>query len=290
MQFGIWDTLFNIILFLFWFAAWSSMDRNTVFNPYLAQISRISDALINFLRPVFFKTPSRIIALSALLFIILFRGIMFHGIAATRETSWSLIMGAPFKLSGQADILTSLAFSLASFLIFIFNIWGIGLLYFMTTRKTPSSRSKGLLYYLNRPCIDAPPMARPFILIALGSLIIFLIHSAQAHAMPLWQLSHGKNNPFYFIIQSLIGWTNVLPIIQQIMLILIIGSWISTFTGSGGLAIICSEWIDFLLGPMRRRRLIIGMFDITPIIFIFAVLFIHGILLSILNAFLRLFS
>ncbi len=261
-----------------------------MFNPYLTQISRVSDALINFLRPVFFKTPSRIIALSALLFIILFRGIMFHGIAATREASWSLILGSPFKISGQADIFTSLAFSLSSFLIFIFNIWGISLLYFFKVKNTPSSRSEGLLYYLSRPCTDAPPLARPFILIALGSLITLLIHSAQAHAMPLWQLSHGKNNPFYFVIQSLIGWANVLPIIQQIMLILVIGSWISTFTGSSGLTIICSEWINFLLGPMRRRRLIIGMFDISPIIFIFAVLFIHGFILIILNAFLRLFS
>ena len=44
----------------------------------------------------------------------------------------------------------------------------------------------------------------------------------------------------------------------------------------------CRTWIDFLMGPLRRYPLRIGMLDLTPIIMIFALDFLHRFMMGIL--------
>ncbi len=63
---------------------------------------------------------------------------------------------------------------------------------------------------------------------------------------------------------------------------LIIGSWVAMFTGAHGLMMFCRNWTDTLMGPLRRYPLRIGPLDLTPIVMIFLLEFIHGFLMGIL--------
>ena len=91
------------------------------------------------------------------------------------------------------------------------------------------------------------------------------------------------------LLVSLSGWVALLPVVQSCLILMIIGSWVSMLTGSHGLASFCREWIDLLIGPMRRFPLRIGMLDLTPLVFMFALGFVHVLLQSILlHSFLKL--
>ncbi len=287
MQLETLDILFNILMFFMWFAIWPCNNRDLVFNPYLTRISLTSDAIINFLKPVFFKTPKPVIAVSALLFVILFRATIFHSMIISHESSWQIPFGwENIILSGKVSMTSSAIFSLVSFVMFIFNIWGISVLYLAFTRNTPGTRIGGMMYNLCHPCIIAPLFARPVIIIAIGSLVSFLLHLTHPQIeliLSLLALDVSKTSIISFIIRGIAGWVNIIPILQQTMLILIIGSWLSSMTASRSLASICTEWIDFLLGPLRRYHVSIGLFDITPLLFIVATWLIHGISITVLS-------
>jgi uncharacterized protein YggT (Ycf19 family) len=59
------------------------------------------------------------------------------------------------------------------------------------------------------------------------------------------------------------------------MILLVIGSLVSLFTGSTDMAFVCKEWIDLLLGPLRRYRLQIGPLDLSPVVYIIALSFLR---------------
>jgi len=47
---------------------------------------------------------------------------------------------------------------------------------------------------------------------------------------------------------------------------------------------LCRDWINLLLGPLRRYPVKIGMFDLSPIIFFFAIGIAHTLLMSVIFA------
>jgi uncharacterized protein YggT (Ycf19 family) len=85
-------------------------------------------------------------------------------------------------------------------------------------------------------------------------------------------------------LSALAAWTDVLHIIRSLMIVLIIGSWVSMFTQSHALMMFCRDWIDFIIGPLRRYPLRLGPIDLTPIVMIFALELLHKVLMSILLA------
>ena len=100
----------------------------------------------------------------------------------------------------------------------------------------------------------------------------------------LWRGPDALTSLFKLLMLALIGWVQLLPMLQSLMLLLIIGSWVSMFAQSHNLAMLCRDWINLLLGPLRRYPLRIGMFDLSPIVFFFAIGLVHAILMSILVA------
>lgn len=283
MDYGTWDTLFNIVFIIFWFRIWMSEDLGLFFNPYLAPLAHLSDSTLNFLRPVFFRTPPRMIAAVALSFLLVFRGMIFHGMAVAKEASWVLRLGFE-RQSDASGIVLSLVFSILSFAVFLFKLWGLSLIYVRTRPGSSRDHATDTLYHLSRPFSDLRPDLRPFGLLCYGISLAFLLNLAgeTTPATTTWQQTPLLVVILKYCLSAIAGWVQVLPVVRSLMILLIIGSLASIFTASRALMFFCREWIDLFLGPLRRYPIRIGMFDLTPIVLFIVIGYVYRILIVIL--------
>jgi len=285
MDFATWDTLFNLLLLVFWFRIWSPSDRDVHFNPYLSPVGQLGAKSIEFLRPVFFGFPSRWIAAAALVFLVALRGIA----APTASNAWVLRFGFEVQQCGSG-VGACILFSALSFGVFLFKLWGFSLVY---ARQNPSTlgNTGGAIHHLSRPFTTSRVEYRPIILIGFGLVLAFALNMAGAPAsagMPFALRSSAGDGTLpslllHYGISSLAAWVDVLLIIRILLILLIIGSWISMFASSHGIMMFCRDWMDMLLGPMRRFPIRIGMFDLTPLVFLLAIqMLIYPILMGVL--------
>ena len=54
------------------------------------------------------------------------------------------------------------------------------------------------------------------------------------------------------------------------------------FGHSHAIMVFCREWMDLLLGPLRRYPMRLGMLDLTPLIFIILLRLVHSLLMALL--------
>lgn len=277
MQFGPWDTLLHILVFFFWFRIWTGDDRNLFFNPYLAPLDRLSRSIITFLRPAAFGLPARFIPVIGLIALLILRGA-----AVPQSAPGMLRFGFAFFTPDADRFISCLALGILSFCVFLFKIWSFCLIY-VRTKTSSSDHAADALYYLSRPFSDLDIRLRPLILIVCGTALAYLLNlagvSTNERALAnttilVLLLKHG--------ILALAAFADVLRLIQSFIMLLIIGSWVSMFSAAHGLMAFCAEWMDMLLGPVRRFPLRIGMFDLTPLIFWFVLGYAWRILLRIL--------
>lgn len=284
MQYGTWDTLFNILVLLFWFGLWTPDDiRRLYFNPFLAPLARASGSAIQFLRPVFFGLSARWIAATAIVFLLLLRGLA----APAQPEAWIIRFGFIERQPAASSIPASLAFSLISFAIFIFKLWGLSLI-FARGRQMVADHASQTLHELAQPFTGLRPELRPITLLGFGIVIATLLNLAGAPSdSPLAAFTQsGTAGPaliLRYAISSLAAWVDLLLLLRSMLLVLIIGSWIAMFTGAQGIGAFCREWTDLLLGPLRRYPIRVGMLDLTPLVFLLAIQYlIYPILMGIL--------
>jgi len=284
MQFRMWDILFNVLLMVFWFGLWNRQDRETMFNPYLGPVARLGESIVGFLRPAFFGLPRRAILLVTLLALLLLRGLA----APSTPDSWILRIGFEVRAPGAGPLATCLAFSFLSFGIFLFKLWGFSLIYVRTRRGTAIRHTARTVDLLARPFTDLRPELRPVVLLGFGILLAFLVNSVGkdvvhwgfAGSSAAWPVRIPR-----YTVSALAGWVDILKLLQSLLIVLIIGSWVSMFASSHGIMMFCRDWTDFLLGPLRRFPIRIGMLDLTPLVFILAIeLLIYPILMAVLAA------
>ena len=276
MNFGMWDTLYNLVLLLFWSRIWLTDERDLVTNRYLAGFGRIQSKSIDFIRPVLPFLGPRTIALAALVVLIAFRGL-----AVPNDAQWSLSFGFVLGQAKGSSIPSCMIFSTLSFVLFLFKLWGISLIFVRTRQQSQFQSSTDALYQLSRPFTDLEPIYRPLLLLAFGTVAGFLLTSLGGSNMAP---GPGLVHALRMVILALSGWVALLPVVQQLLFLVLIGSWVSSFMGAPSLATFCRDWIDTLIGPMRRFPIRIGMLDLTPLVFMFALGYVHillqGVLLS----------
>jgi uncharacterized protein YggT (Ycf19 family) len=185
-----------------------------------------------------------------------------------------------------------MAFSALSFFLFLSRFWGVSLVFACTRGREEASRhTVETIYTLSRPFSDIRIELRPLVYLAAGMFIAALLEATGSPTGPNpimipavidWQNVSPVANVLKLLILALGGWVQILPVIQQLMLLLIIGSWVAMFTGSYGMSQFCREWIDLFLGPLRRYPVRIGMLDISPIIFFFVIGIVHSLLMAVL--------
>jgi uncharacterized protein YggT (Ycf19 family) len=269
------DTAFNLLLFLFWFRAWTERRAHTLYNPYLVRMDRLSTKLVNFVRPVFGQVPPWAVAALALLALILLRGVVCLRTPGALTLQLGFTIGAP----NTSNILSCTVFSLLSFAIFLFQCWGLTLIFLMLNPSVRGESPTGFLADISRPFSSLPPAVLPPALLALGTLlawVLTLANAVPAHALPLdHAASASELAPTFFALRlgvcALAGWVQLLNVLQTAMLWSIIGSLIGAFSGNVQFAWFCQDWINSMLGPLRRYPIRLGMFDLTPLIFFLAI-------------------
>lgn len=281
-------TLFNIFLFLFWFRIWVIDSRDTLFNHYLTPIARLSDRITDFLSPVFFGASQRVIALVSFVFLIFLRGM-----AVPYQSNWSIIMGFE-RAVNSADLPSCITFSLLSFLSFVFKIHVIAVIYLRTGGAT-GTHADPAISQLAKPFTDITPQYRPVALLVLGMIMVSLADifgttqfSSQYAGLTVDCILDWNNSPLPLTLTkvaliTLAAGVQIIGLLGQLVFFFVVVSWISTFANSRPLSVISRESISFLLGPLRKRQVIIGTIDLTPLIFIVAATFIYKTLMQILS-------
>lgn len=136
MNIGMWDSLYNIILLLFWNRIWRTDGFDMIRNPMLSPIVRIQNKAIDFLQPVLPFLSGQIIAATAFLFLMAFRGAI---IPPTAE--WGMIFGLAVIKTQGGSILSHMLLSILSFSIFSFKIWAISLIYIKNKEQASHSNN-----------------------------------------------------------------------------------------------------------------------------------------------------
>lgn len=274
MDFGRWDTLFNFLLLFFWYGMWTSRERQTFFNPFLSPLSRATDAVTRFLQPVFPGVPGR--AVCGVAFVVL---VIMRALAVPHNARWALTMGFEAGVANAGDVVSCLVFSVLSFACFLFSLWGLSLIYVHKRDVSSLDQTAGALHFLSRPFTRLQPAVRPWVLWAFGAVLASLVNvtgAASAAAQDGLVLRSA--------VSALAGWVQVLGIVQGLVILTILGSWLSMFTGSQGIMFPCRSWLDMLIGPLRRYPIRIGMLDLSPLVFLIGLGFLQMLLLALLQA------
>lgn len=261
MTFKTIDLFFNIVLVMFWSQTWGS--RQDFYNNfYLANIRALTQPLLDILRPA---TPWKNIKYTAFIFwlaLICFRGLLPLAYPAAKDI-WSLTWGFEVFTPSNTNppFLAGLTFSLGSFAIFLTQLWALT---FLTTFSRLKNSITDFLETLSQPLpLRSRSVGLLVILSVAAALTFYLRLTTGAGTVPTLLTSGWLSKLF---INGLAGIANILAVLQQLILFMIIGSWISFFIGSQQFMFLCGEWLTFLLGPFRNRRIRIAILDLTPIV------------------------
>jgi uncharacterized protein YggT (Ycf19 family) len=273
MNFSLLDALINLVMVAFWYQIWRKNDSSDSYNPYIYGISRPAQQGIQFLRHALPVLSPRLISLLLLAFCIGFRAL------ASQRSEWDLVFGFE-KVEPNASLMSNLRMSIVSFAMFLFNIWGLSLMYVRADRDVYSDHTKSALFLLSTPFVRLPAKWRPPALLLYGILIACLLINWSTHSGPPLA---GRVVIAHAIISSLMAWFDLLLVLVNLMVILIIGSWITMIAGTNEMGYFCKSWIDLIVGPLRRFPMIVGPLDLTPIVFMFGVSFLYNFLRMLLH-------
>jgi len=283
------DLVFNLILLMFWARLWARNNRDSFFNPYVYMLMSPSDKVLEFLNPVFGRLPDFAKSLIVIVFLFTLKCLLLSSLPSN-----SALLPLTFGISRAADItdLTNCAIaSGVSLGITLFYIWALSLIY--TNNRFLSNRASNALQAVSQPFSSLPVSMQPVFLILLGCLLVALIDltgkyinapGTALYATLEWKAESTSTLLMKLMLVSLAGFIGTLKIITSALIALIIASWIGMMTAKAELSTISREFIDMLMGPMRRFPIMVGMLDITPIIFIIAVGYVYELLMGILSS------
>ncbi len=277
---------FNILLLLFWVRLWAAPEKEFYFNPFLSGTVKLTDSVLAFLRPVLFL-PEQTAALVVILFIILFKTILFARLGGT----WAIQLGTYFQFTPAVQaagekITPLLFFSSLHIAVFLVRVWTVYLLVRLITPPFRTTRATEALAFFARPFSRLPSLAQPIALLVLHTVLAFAISrtgtlSLAGQPLETTPAETTAASPFLsgpLLMQLLkTGWLAALSFADGLMLltrglfILIIANLGAAILQSRGATIICSEGVELLLGRFTRHGSAGMGFDFTPLIFFFVV-------------------
>lgn len=285
--------LTDILLLLFWLRICAGSHREVLFNPYVASPLNAANRLVDFLKPVFFGLSESAIAAVALLFLLIFRGALLYN----TTTPWVIHLSYGFfgREASAGRLGSCLAFSVASFVRFIYSLWSLALLTLLMAGPRRKERASEALRYVSRPFSDLPPQIQAVVLLLVGVLLTALIDLAGKPAtialpppLDMEEFTLAWSSPLRIVPQllivSLAGFAEVLNIAQGAMFMLLIVSIAASFTGSRRLAALSSEWMNVLFGRFANRSLRAGPLDLRPIAYFLLTGIVRTSLLLLLHA------
>jgi uncharacterized protein YggT (Ycf19 family) len=275
----MWDTLLNLLLLLFWVRIWNEEYRKLAANPFLVGFARVQQGILRYLHPVLPFLAPRLLAAAAFVFLLVFRGL-----AVPPKAEWVVHLGFAVTQFQPGSILGGIVFSILSFGAFLFKLWGLSLIYVHAERIATVRPTTDALAKLARPFVSLDMAVRPPLLLVLGAALGYGMNhlGVPPEGANSYESASALVLSARLLIVAVSGWVGLLPLIQSLLILTIIGSWVSMFTGSYGLASFCHEWIEMLIGPLRRYPVRVGTLDLTPLIFMILLGVVHGALQMVL--------
>ena len=267
----------NLFLLLFWVRLWSLPERELYFNPFLSAPTRLTDRILDFLRPVL-PIPGRLAALLILAFLLIFRGIVLNHFAETAPMS--ITVGLVFQFTPRlAGLHGALIFSALHFFLFIAHFWGLYLCIQLLTPVLRRDRASEAFHFAALPLSALRWWLQIPLLVVLN---VFLVYELISVGILSVQTPPGMPAPpplpadGEWVKQILYhGWLTALSVADSLllaknaMIVFILGGLAAMLTQNPLLNAISNEGVNVLLGRFVRR-VCIGLFDLTPILYFFA--------------------
>jgi len=279
--------LFHFVFLLFWLRFWSAPEREFYFNPFVSGTINLTDRVILFLRPVL-AIPEAMTALVILIVVVLLQTLL----AARLQFPLGVTLGTTFHFTPPAvsdNPLLPLPFTLLQNALFLVRLWTVYLLVRLITPPFRVTRATEALAFFARPFSRIPLLFQPFLLLALHGLIaLALTRTTELRILTRLTGTPAATDVSPFLTGPLLlqllktGWLAVLSFsdglifMTRSLFVLIIGSLGAAIIQSRGLAVLCSEAVDLLLGRFARRCTGAMGFDFTPLIYFFVVDFLYN--------------
>lgn len=271
-------TVTNLLLLLFWVRLWSQPERELYFNPFLSAPTRLTDRVLDFLRPVL-PLPGRLTSLIVLAFLLGFRAIALNHFRA--ETPWAITIGGIFSfVPDEVGVRSAVLFSVMDFLFFVARFWGV---YVMTQFLTPvrrRDRASEAFHFAALPLAGLRRWLQVLLLLTIHSILVYelaLVGTLDPHlplvihghpfAPPAVASAHGAA---YLACLTLFSVADLLTMAWQLMFTLLVGSFVAMVLQNALLNAVCSEGVATLLGR-SGKRLIVGFLDLSPLLYMASV-------------------
>ena len=273
----------NLFFLLLWMRLWKLAEHEFYFNPLLSAPTRLTDRLVDFLRPVLAGFPPRAIVSVTLVFLLAFRGILLCSLGS----DWTIAVGSSYARSFPVGSWTGcILFSLTEFIVFLIRLWGLAFLVALMTPVPRRDRVTEAFRCFTLPFSVLPRLSMfPAIVLLNALLVLHLQHTGRPFAGPLpnglpaiavavdWQA------PLRAILQTAwltgLALTDIFLFAYGAMMGVVIGSLVALFIQNRGLQVLANEAVRVLLGGFSRRPLMVGMLDLTPLAYFFGMHLLH---------------
>ena len=285
-------TVTNLLLLLFWVRLWSLPDKELYFNPFLSAPTRLTDRVLDFLRPAL-PLPGRLTSLFLLAFLLILRGAALNHFRPAEP--WSLTVGTLFSFSArEPGIHGALTFSALHFLFFVARFWGVYVLTQLLTPVLQRDRASEAFHFAALPLSALRRWLQILLLLTVHAILVYeltRIGSLTAHIPPaidgrpfVAPDAHSTNGLLFLACLTLLSAADLLMMAWQFMFALLVGSFLAVMLQNALLNAICGEGIATLFGR-SRKRLIVGFLDLTPLLYMAsAYICYHILVLSVLPA------
>ncbi len=291
-------TLSNLLLLLLWLRLWRVGAREFTFNPLLSGPMRLVDAMIDFLRPVLIGLPPQAIAAVTLLFLLLFRGVLL----SQSGDGWTIIIGMSYgRALPVGDWPACMLFSITAFFGFLIRLWGLGFLVAVMTPLPRRDRVSEAFAQFTRPFSLLSRWSMALVLIGLHLLfVVQLQHTGNplTGQMPgggeLLPLALDWSRPLLAMMQ--LSWLTALSLAEIFkyaygaIMGVVLANLVAAIMQNHGLQQLLREAVLFLLGGFGRRPLMIGLIDLSPLAYFFAMNILYGATCGLLRTFFSLMS
>ena len=271
-------TVTDFLLLLFWVRLWSQPDRELYFNPFLSAPTRLTDRVLDFLRPAL-PLPRRLMALLLLLFLLVFRAVALNHFRA--ETPWVITLGSVLAFSPrEPGVPGALTFSALHFLFFIVHYWGVYVLIQLLTPIKRRDRASEAFRFAALPLSALNRWLQLLMLAVItsglvyglaqrGSLALQTLPGLPAPQSSLQASAETAHRLLFYGGLTILSMTDSLIAATNLMFVFILGGLASLVLQNALVAAVSNEGVNVLLGRFSRRMLM-GMMDLTPIFYFFA--------------------
>ena len=278
----------DFLLLLFWVRLWSQPERELYFNPFLSAPTRLTDKVLDFLRPAL-PLPERLVVLLLMLFLLVFRAVALARFLPLER--WEITIGAVMRYTSQGQELQQiLAFSALHFFFFIARFWGVYVLMQLLTPVFRRDRASEAFHFAALPLSALHRRwTQILLLVAVHGMLVFELGLLGTPSLPqpidaqmtAPALCHETNPWLALGCLTLFSVADLLMMAWQMMFALLVGSFAASMLQNSTLNAVCTESVAAMLGT--RRRFIIGFIDLTPLLYMLSVYLLYtAVLLPLL--------